>query len=496
MSLALYLSNVGIPLAAAQQFDSSFGNVDPVEFVNGLDECARLVAFDEKPQKLPPTLEPWLTLYTAIAQNGHQPARKTYLDTVPTLDAEIQFAVIDAVDARADALQTWWKQNQVSNSAKKSSAELVADLNRMGYVFAWNEVLHGVEVNGAAITDEMESIIFAKARDATGFKNKATLRDAWVKDAVENNSYHPIRRYLNHLAWNGDDVIGQTAAHFTSENGIFEMMFRKWCVGAVARVFDGDAQNRALLLESVEGLGKDTFVRWLCSPMPEYFYDSPIRPDDKDNVLRMATKWIWNLSEVSTTTRRQDVEAIKHILTIADIQERKAYGRYDTRAKVMASFIGSFNDDAGGVFNSPSGTRRWAVCPVSALDWNYKQLDVNQLWAQAVALYQGGAAWQYDEAERQMVSEINETFQVLDVVQEVVNQYFDIDPTQTTWAMSSLQILEVIKSPMFGNQKFASDTDAARKMAIALKKLGLGKPAPIRINGKQVKGYRGIKRTV
>jgi len=492
MSLALYLSNVGIPLNAAQSFELQYGACDPVEFCAGLDECARLIAFNERPVKLPPTLEPWHTLYMEIANNGHQPARQTYLDTVPQLPDAVQFAVIDAIDTRADALQQWKQQITASGGKNRKSAEYMQAFHNLGFDFALNKCTFCIEVNGAPITDGLEAEIQMKMHDI-GFTSHRNT-EYMYKMIAKQNEYHPVKKYLNSLTWAGDPIIENVAAHFESENDVFGVWLKRWAIGAVARVMDETAQNRVLLMEGAQGIGKDYFGNWLGSPLPEYTMEGAVHPDDKDARIRRLSIWIWNISEVGATTRRADMEALKAFITTQYVQERKAFGRFDIRGRAIASFIGSFNN-VDGVLNDPTGNRRFMIAPISKIDWGYTQYDVHQFWAQAMALYLAGEPWGLTPDEKQLAEEINSRYETADLVSEILKKYFDLEPGNTSYWMQSADLYDALKSPTFGNLKPGVEIDM-RRLATAMRKLGFGSSTVTRRNGKSERGYFGIKKAI
>ena len=490
MSLALYLSNVGIPLNAAQSFENEYGACDPVEFCAGLDECARLIAFNERPVKLPPTLEPWYTLYTEIANNGHQPARQTYLDTVPQLPDAVQFAVIDAIDTRADALNIW-RQN-VTQTKKRGSHDIVLDLTNSGYAFAYNQFTRCVECNGETMTDEQEAVIFTKMRDL-GHKSMAAVKDAWITEATLKHPYHPLRRYFNSLSWNGHDTIGDVASFFQSDGDIFGTWLRRWCIGAVARVME-PCQSRVLIVDGAQGIGKDYFVKWLAKPLAPYFYEGSIDTEDKDNKVRLLSTWIWLVNEFGHTSRRADREAFKQFISTEKVKVRRAYGRYDMEGQAISAFFGTVNNEIG-ILSDNTGERRFMIAHVTAIDWAYTKIDVDQLWAQAVALYLAGESWHLTPEEKEIADGINEQYKVADVVEENIVKYFDVDINNRQWWTSTIDILETLKNPTQANLKIG-DVELARRIAGALVRLKLGKAERNRQSGIQLRGYYGIKRKI
>ena len=133
-----------------------------------------------------------------------------------------------------------------------------------------------IEVNKAPINEG----VAAKVRNAMkdiGLTSPARILDVWT-EAAYDNQYHPIRDYLNDLKWDGQDHIQNfTQNYLTETTGFGETAFKRWFVGAIAKVFE-NAQNFMLVWDGPQNIGKSHLARWLC-PMPEYFIEGRINPD-------------------------------------------------------------------------------------------------------------------------------------------------------------------------------------------------------------------------
>ena len=157
-----------------------------------------------------------------------------------------------------------------------------------------------------------------------------------------------MKDYILSLSWDGLPHIEEVANHFQDKDCVFHLWLRRWLLGAIGKALNND-QNRMLVLDGVQGIGKSYFAKWLSDPLEKYFIEAPINTDDKDVFLRLSSKWIWEVSELGSTTRRADREAIKAFLTMREITIRRPYDRYDTHKSALASFIGTVNDEGSGI---------------------------------------------------------------------------------------------------------------------------------------------------
>lgn len=283
-----------------------------------------------------------------------------------------------------------------------------------------NDLDDTVECNGEALTDATVARIKSHLRDH-GIDTVNIAEDAWTAYASVNR-YHPIRDYLAGLEWDGENHLARLLGYFEDSERtdkhpcpVFGTYLKHWLVGAVAKVMDPGThnQNAMLVLEGEQRIGKSHFAAWLAKPCADYFMESPIHPDSKDHRIALASRWIWEVLELSSTTRRADVDALKGFITTAWVSERKAYGHYPIRKPAMTSFIGTVNmSSAGGFLVDDTGNRRFYTVTVKKINHGYAvTVDVNQLWAQAVALWRKGATWQLSESMATKQAELNRRYE-------------------------------------------------------------------------------------
>ncbi|MBX2997781.1 MAG: bifunctional DNA primase/polymerase [Caldilineaceae bacterium] len=378
--------------------------------------------------------------------------------------------------------------------------DYVRAAERLGYSFRLNDLADTVEVNGERMTDVTESVILSKLH-AQNLKSADVARRAFTTAAAQRR-YHPVKEYLEGLTWDGLDHIGALALHFQdahapilysdgTQRAVFHAFLRRWLVGAVGKVYNpSKVQNPMLILDGGQGRGKSYFAKWLC-PLPELHFEGPIKPDDKDYLGYLTTRWIWEVSELGATMRKSDREALKAFITQQDATFRPAYGRHALVKPALASFIGTVNFD-GALLSDPTGHRRFWPVTIESIDWGYSTaVDVNQVWAQAFALYQGGEAWQLSAEERAVHAQIVEFYEVEDILAGYVQEHFVIDPENETLFTYTTDIITVLRSPTGADLK-GSEKTLSMQLSSTLNRLGLAR-AKRRANGSAPRwGYVGI----
>jgi len=379
------------------------------------------------------------------------------------------------------------------NKPRLQAAEYIEILKNIGYTFSMSELDNRLHSNEIPIDDMHAATIRAKMRDL-GHISVRVIEDAYAADALIN-SFHPVRDFLNGLEWDGEERIGKVAQFFTDRDNVFFLFFRHWMIGAVAKAFTG-AQNPMLVLDGKQDAGKSFFVRWLCSPLPKMHVEGPIRPDNKDDQIRLITSWIWEVAELGSTTRRSDREALKHFLTVEQVKVRAPYGHFDMIKPALASFIGTVNGEGGSLLDDPTGTRRFVVVELERIDWNYRSIDVVQMWAEAKAAYDAGEKWQLQDDERELSRAINERYKVQNPIDDLLTQLFEMNPENPEWVTPTNKILEVLHT---AGWKLHTPRSESMALASALKKTPVIKPdnkIVDPVSGQQVRGYIGIRQRV
>ena len=372
------------------------------------------------------------------------------------------------------------------------TADYIKALEGLGYTFRMNMCNDGLEINQAPMSDAQRCKIRSQMRDHR-YSRVNVCEDAYTGHALDNQ-YHPVREYLDALEWDGKDHIAALAEYVQDDLNYFHMFFRRWAVGAVARAYE-KTQNRMLVLDGSQGLGKSHLVRWLVSGVEktELFIEQGINPDDKDCLVRLISTWIWEVSELGSTTRRSDREALKYFLSMEQATVRRAFGRFDLIKPALSSFIGTVNN-VSGILKDPSGYRRFMAVNLTFIDWDYcTAINPCQVWAQAKTLYDAGERWHLDTDEAELAADSNKRYEIKDPLLDVVMKYFKVTGDRTDFCSSAL-ILDTLHAQGW---RMGAPTYEATLVSEAMHELkergvvkGRGKDSP---EEDRANGYRGLK---
>ena len=241
---------------------------------------------------------------------------------------------------------------------------------------------------------------------------KVTVMDA-VMQVAHAAPFHPVREYLDALAWDGTPRLGRLladcwgalstpgsaalrredpAAALRLEKYL-ELAGIKWLVGAVARIYKpGCKLDTMLVFEGGQGDFKSTAIRVLFGD--EWFSDSKLTIGDKDALAQMQGKWAYEMAEMDAH-RKADDTAFKQFITTQVDRVRWHYGKRAEDVPRQCIFVGTTNMSQYG--KDETGMRRIWPLEVGMVDLAKLRELRDQLWAEAVALFRQGVTWWVDK---------------------------------------------------------------------------------------------------
>lgn len=208
---------------------------------------------------------------------------------------------------------------------------------------------------------------------------------------------HPVRDYLTSLVWDGVPrlerwVVSYLGATDTRLNCAFGSL---WMISAVARIMQpGCKADHMLTLEGPQGISKSTALRLLAGTA--WFTDELAEIGSKDAAQQMRGVWIIEIAELDAISRAE-VSRIKAFLTRTVDRYRPPYERYVIDVPRQCVFAGSVNPDT--YLRDETGNRRFWPVRCGAIDLDAIARDRDQLWAEAVHLYNAGAVWWLSDPE-------------------------------------------------------------------------------------------------
>ena len=291
-------------------------------------------------------------------------------------------------------------------------------------------------------------------------RNDMTLRavelglKAWDKnvnrfiDSTRIEQYDPVNTWLDKLPqWDGNDYIKELAERVPTDQPHWEKYLRMWLTGMVAQWRESDKQltGNALvpLLIGRQGCGKTRFCKILLPPeLRDYYNDKINFKNEFDLNIALTSFALINIDEFDKTTKGQQV-VLKYLLSSADVKFRPPYGKTIKQYRRYTSFIGTTNKRKP--LTDPTGSRRFACIGVTG-HINYDDsLNHQQLFAQALHLFNNGERFWLDDAEIAELIKENECYQELYTLEEMIASTFRTPkPSEEARWLSIDEIKEIL----------------------------------------------------
>lgn len=232
-------------------------------------------------------------------------------------------------------------------------------------------------------TDDYQLGFWLANQERLLIKGEGTLV-AGVAMAAHDNRFHPVLAYLVALpAWDGVERL----AHWLPEclgavDSAYTRLVGAWfLMGMVQRIRQPGCQmDYMIVLEGLQGKRKSTALRTLVGNT-DWFADTPIRIGDKDALLSLAGKWLYEVGELDSFNKAE-VTAVKQYVSSRVDRVREPFARRPTDRPRSGVFAGSTNQSE--YFKDPTGARRfWPVACDGEIDIDKLAAWRDQLFAEA-----------------------------------------------------------------------------------------------------------------
>ena len=266
------------------------------------------------------------------------------------------------------------------------------------------------------------------------------LKNALLTITAER-SFHPIKEYLEGLpAWDGKKRLETLLINYlgAEDSSYVRAVTRKTLVAAVARVYEpGIKFDTVLVLSGPQGIGKSMFFAKLGGI---WFSDSLTISDmrDKTGAEKLQGFWIMEIGEMNGI-KKVEVETVKSFASRQDDKFRVAYGTVVESHPRQCVICGTSNSQH--FLRDVTGNRRfWPVQVTgecSMHPWNMDKPLLEQIWAEALTLYNAGEELILKGNDAEMAAEKQQEALENDDREGLVREYLD-KLLPADWAKLSL----------------------------------------------------------
>lgn len=189
----------------------------------------------------------------------------------------------------------------------------------------------------------------------------------------------PLEFLVEIPEWDEKDRLSEMAymAHLKVDDNLppvsqdsFSELLKEWCATMFQRLYDPMIQNRILVLQGDQGIGKDTWTSMLVDGLGQFCVPLAILKEDKDTYLNLHRGLVMKVSEYDKTSKTE-VSTLKDIITAPSTNLRAPYDR-DARLRLSrCSFIASAN--AKDLLRDTTGNRRYMIFNLSKIDYPHSK---------------------------------------------------------------------------------------------------------------------------
>jgi len=223
--------------------------------------------------------------------------------------------------------------------------------------------------------------------------------------AARESRCHPVREYLEALAWDGTSRLDDWLTDFmgVKKSEYTMLVARMFLIGMVARIYEPGCQMRSMpIFEGAQFRGKSTAVSILGG---EWYGDTPIDLNSKEAYQLIQGKWLYEVAELDAFNRAESTR-IKAFISSREDRFRAPYDRAPKDWPRNTLFFGTTNQEE--YFKDQTGNSRyWPLRAEEVGNINLYGLAEarDQLFAEAVALYKRGERWHPTREQQQLLFE-------------------------------------------------------------------------------------------
>ena len=287
-------------------------------------------------------------------------------------------------------------------------------------------------------------------------ENYELCSDGNIEKAVDitasENSYHPIRDYLESLKWDGESRIRSLLPKYlgADDDKYTYSVMKLLMIAAISRIYEWGCKFEIMIcLVGGQGAGKSTFFRFLAC-RDEWFTDDLKRMDDEKVYQKMQGHWIIEMSEMMATVNARSIEEIKSFISRQKETYKIPYDRFPEDRPRQCVFVGTTNN-LDFLPLDRSGNRRFAPVMVHPErvkkhileDEEESRAYIAQAWAEAMCLYKSGdRSLTLPSSIEEHLKEIQEQFMPEDTKAGMIEAW--LEETQEEYVCSKMIFCEAL----------------------------------------------------
>lgn len=369
------------------------------------------------------------------------------------------------------------------------------------------------------LPSNFESVVKVYFENVIGaaFTSQAMLDG--METFLSERSYNPVKEYMENARdkWDKKQRINKMLQVYlgAEDKELISKIATMWLVGAVAKVYKPYVKfDYVLDLVGGQGVGKTSFLQKIGG---QWYTDAVTDFANKDNYDIMLKHLIVNDDEMVASDRMSFAET-KSFISKTSLRFRKPYMR---RTQEFAkNFVLARTSNHIEYLKDKTGERRFL--PVLACNKQQKKHPMNmtpetveQIWGEAVTIYEKGFDLMFDDETEKELHEYREQFMFRDEIEIQVLQYLEMPVPQnweskTTTEQSLYTLKYFANSPEWKSgghelqrvstreimfnifRRESNDQKLSKKISFIMDNLQNWEKQIYKSNGKTTRGYKRI----
>jgi len=300
--------------------------------------------------------------------------------------------------------------------------------------------------------------------------------DQYILTIGHKNQYHPVKNWLLTLPdWDGVDRVQEIIdtildiEYIEGCEKLPSIIITKWLISCVAAVLEKHYRGRGVLtFHGRQEAGKTSFFRSIipAEHINEWFKDGlKVDTENKDSIKNVVSHWIVELGEVEGMFKKE-IASLKAFITSDEDIMRLPYERKVERFPRRTIMCASVNDP--NFLTDPTGSTRFWVLTAKNVKYSHS-LNIEQLWAQALYMYQNGHKWWLEGDERDMLARSNAEYYEIDPYEELLKTKYDLSKI----TIKNAKLRPMLTTEIAMELGFRADKKDVKGVSQALRKLGV-----------------------
>lgn len=218
---------------------------------------------------------------------------------------------------------------------------------------------------------------------------QSTVLEAVMLTAHSERRCEPAD-WMRSLVWDGKPRLETWMVNHLGvrDNEYTRAVSKNFFLSLVARTMRPGCQvDTMLVLEGVQGAGKSSLFNAIAG---DWYAEASESVMSKDFFMVLRGKILIEVAELDAFSKA-DVTRIKQILSCRSDRYREPYGRISLDHPRRSVFVGTTNESQ--YLRDPTGARRFWPIEASMVDLEGVRQEREQLFAEAVSLFEAGASW-------------------------------------------------------------------------------------------------------